>query len=98
MNRGLFSNLWGELGSGVKYVVWAFWSIVVVFPMIWVIVSAFKSDAEIFMSPWMPPAELLWENFVRAWSKASIGLYLFNTMIVLIPAIFFTLLFKQRKK
>jgi N-acetylglucosamine transport system permease protein len=71
----------------------AFWSIVVVFPMIWVIVSAFKSDAEIFMSPWLPPADLMWENFVRAWSKASIGLYLLNTLIVLIPAIFFTLLF-----
>jgi len=70
-----------------------FWSIVVVFPMIWVIISAFKTDAEIFFSPWLPPAEFLWENFVRAWSKADIGLYLLNTLIVNIPAIFFTLLF-----
>ena len=75
------------------YAFLGFWSIVVVFPMIWVIVSAFKTDKEIFFSPWLPPAELMWENFVRAWSKADIGLYLWNTMIVLIPAIFFTLLF-----
>jgi len=93
MNRGFFSNLWGKLGSGCMYAFLAFWSIVVVFPMIWVIVSAFKTTSEIFMSPWMPPAELMWENFVRAWSKANIGLYLVNTLAINLPAIFFTLLF-----
>lgn len=93
MKRGSLHNLVGKFGMGLMYAFLAFWSIVVVFPMVWVIVSAFKSDAEIFMSPWMPPAELLWDNFVRAWSKANIGLYLLNTMTVNLPAIFFTLLF-----
>ena len=93
MKRGSLNNLVGKFGTGLMYAFLAFWSIVVIFPMVWVIVSAFKSDAEIFMSPWMPPAELMWDNFVRAWSKANIGLYLLNTMTVNLPAIFFTLLF-----
>ena len=93
MKRESLNNLVGKLGTGLMYAFLAFWSIVVIFPMVWVIVSAFKSDAEIFMSPWMPPAELMWDNFVRAWSKANIGLYLLNTMTVNLPAIFFTLLF-----
>jgi N-acetylglucosamine transport system permease protein len=93
MNRGLLNNLWDKLGSFIIYLFLILWSIVVIFPMIWVIVSSFKTDAEIFMSPWLPPAQLMWDNFVRAWSKANIGLYFFNTMLVLIPAIFFTLLF-----
>jgi len=93
MKRGSLNNLVGKFGTGLMYAFLAFWSIVVIFPMVWVIVSAFKSDAEIFMSPWMPPAELMWDNFVRAWSKAKIGLYLLNTMTVNLPAIFFTLLF-----
>ena len=93
MNRRLLSNLWGKLGSGIMYSFLIFWSIVVIFPMIWVIISAFKTDAEIFFSPWAPPAELMWDNFVRAWSKANIGLYLMNTLAVNLPAIFFTLLF-----
>jgi N-acetylglucosamine transport system permease protein len=93
MKRESSNNLVGKLGTGLMYAFLAFWSIVVIFPMVWVIVSAFKSDAEIFMSPWMPPAELMWDNFVRAWSKANIGLYLLNTMTVNLPAIFFTLLF-----
>jgi N-acetylglucosamine transport system permease protein len=93
MKRESLNNLVGKFATGVMYAFLAFWSIVVVFPMAWVIVSAFKSDAEIFMSPWMPPAELIWDNFARAWSKANIGLYLLNTMTVNLPAIFFTLLF-----
>jgi N-acetylglucosamine transport system permease protein len=93
MKRESLNNLVGRFGTGLMYAFLAFWSIVVIFPMVWVIVSAFKSDAEIFMSPWMPPAELMWDNFVRAWSKANIGLYLLNTMTVNLPAIFFTLLF-----
>ncbi len=93
MKRGLLNNLLGKFGTGLMYAFLAFWSIVVIFPMIWVIVSAFKSDAEIFMSPWTPPAELLWDNFSRAWSKANMGRYLLNTMTVNLPAIFFTLLF-----
>jgi N-acetylglucosamine transport system permease protein len=93
MNRGILSNFFDKFSTGIMYIFLIFWSIVVVFPMIWVIVSSFKTDAEIFLSPWLPPAQLMWDNFVRAWSKASMGVYFLNTMIVLIPAIFFTLLF-----
>ncbi len=71
----------------------AFWALVVVFPMIWVLVSSFKTDQEIFFSPWTPPAKLMWDNFARAWGKANMGRYLFNTLTVNLPAIFFTLLF-----
>ncbi len=77
----------------IIYLFLGLWSIIVIFPMIWVLVSSFKTSKEIFFSPWMPPEQLMWENFARAWSKANIGLYFFNTMAVLIPAIFFTLLF-----
>ena len=60
--------------------------------MLWVLVSSFKTSQEIFFSPWLPPAILQWDNFARAWSEASIGLYFFNTLAVIGPAIFITLL------
>jgi N-acetylglucosamine transport system permease protein len=69
------------------------WAVIVIFPMLWTVVTSFKTDQEIFFSPWLPPAQLMWENFTRALIKANIGLYFINTMIVIIPAIFFTLLF-----
>lgn len=85
-------DILGMIWRGIIYLFLGFWSIVVVFPMVWVIGSSFKTTSEIFMSPWIPPAQLMWDNFARAWTKAFIGQYLFNTLVVIVPAIFFTLL------
>jgi len=68
------------------------WSVIVIFPMLWMIYSSFKTDQELFFSPWSPPAELQWDNFERAWNKAHVGEYLFNTLIVVIPALLLTLI------
>jgi len=87
------SGISGKITTTIIYLVLGFWALVVVFPMLWVIVSALKTDQEIFFSPWLPPASLQWDNFVRAWNDAFIGRYFLNSMIVIIPAIFFTLLF-----
>ncbi|MBL7200482.1 MAG: carbohydrate ABC transporter permease [Anaerolineae bacterium] len=93
MKRKQTSRIAGVVISTVIYSFLGFWSLVVIFPMIWVLVSSFKTSKEIFFSPWLPPAQLQWDNFVRAWSKANIGLYFLNSLIVILPAIFFTLLF-----
>jgi N-acetylglucosamine transport system permease protein len=83
----------GKLATVFVYLVLGFWALVVIFPMIWVIISSFKTDQEIFFSPWGLPANLMFENFIRALTKANIGLYLYNSLVVILPAIFFTLLF-----
>lgn len=87
---GAFS---GKIINTIIYLFLSFWALVVIFPMIWVLVTSFKTDQEIFFSPWLPPAQLIFDNFVRAWTKANIGLYLFNSLVVILPSIFFTLLF-----
>jgi len=88
-----FRKIPGIFINTVIYLFLGFWTLMVVVPMIWVIVSSLKTDSEIFMSPWQFPAQLMFDNFVRALTKANIGLYLFNSLIVILPAIFFTLLF-----
>jgi N-acetylglucosamine transport system permease protein len=72
-------------------VLW-FWSIIVVFPMLWLLYSSFKSDREIFFSPWSLPETLRWDNFARAWISAHIGDYFVNSLIVVVPSLFLTLL------
>ena len=69
-----------------------FWAVIVIFPMIWLLYTSFKTDQEIFFSPWTLPAVLQWSNFERAWVEAHIGEYFFNSIVVVIPAIFLTLL------
>jgi len=68
------------------------WSLIVIFPMLWMVYSSFKTDQELFFSPWAAPTELQWDNFERAWTKAHVGEYLLNTLIVVIPALFLTLI------
>lgn len=93
MNQPMTSRLSERLANFLIYLFLAFWSLLVIFPMLWVISSSLKTDKEIFMSPWQLPSQPIFENFVRAWSKANIGLYFFNSLLVILPAIFFTLLF-----
>ena len=68
------------------------WAVTVIFPMIWMIYSSFKTDQELFFSPWAPPVKLQWDNFARAWTKAHVGDYLLNTLIVVVPALLLTLI------
>ena len=68
------------------------WAVIVIFPMIWMIYSSLKTDQELFFSPWAPPMELQWDNFARVWTKAHVGDYLLNTLIVVIPALLLTLI------
>ena len=74
------------------YALLIFWALLVIVPMIWTIVSSLKNDQELFFSPWSMPSVLLWDNFARAWVKARLGQYLVNTLIIIIPAIFLTVL------
>src|SRR6266540_1235370 len=74
------------------YAVLLFWAFMVIFPMLWSTISSLKTDQEIFFSPWALPGALQWDNFARAWTKAKLGLFFGNTILVIIPAIALTLL------
>ncbi len=93
MNQALTGKLSDKLTSFFIYLFLILWSLMVIFPMVWVVASSLKTDKEIFMSPWQLPSQLMFDNFVRAWGKANIGLYFANSLLVILPSIFFTLLF-----
>jgi N-acetylglucosamine transport system permease protein len=78
-----------RLGIQIILVVWA---VIVIFPMLWLVYSSFKTDQEIFFNPWSMPAALQWANFERAWVSAHIGEYFFNSLLIVLPGLFFTLL------
>lgn len=74
------------------YVVLGAWAIMVIFPLLWTVMTAFKTDQEIFFSPWALPSTPVFANFARAWTTAHIGTYFVNTLLVIVPALFLTLL------
>lgn len=85
-------SLLERFGKILTYLILTLWGLIVVFPMLWSVMTSFKTDQEIFFSPWALPKVLIFENFARAWVKARMGPYLINTLLIIIPALFFTLL------
>lgn len=58
------------------------WSFIVVFPLIWMFIGAFKTNAEIFASPWALPQKFNFHNFIAAWTDYNIGSAFLNSLFV----------------
>ncbi|GAA5011278.1 carbohydrate ABC transporter permease [Streptomyces siamensis] len=68
------------------------WSVIVILPMLWVLVSSFKTTKEILSSPFALPKHWHFDNYSRAWSDASIGKYFLNSVIVVVCALVLVML------
>jgi N-acetylglucosamine transport system permease protein len=68
------------------------WAVVTGLPLLWAVVSSFKSDDEILNHPWAPPAHPRLDNWSRAWISADIGRYFLNSVIVVGGALLLTML------
>lgn len=68
------------------------YSIIVIFPLVWIFSSSLKSSMEIFANVWALPKGIKWENYVNAWIEASIGKYFINSLFVTATSVFFILL------
>ena len=67
------------------------WSIVVIYPIIWMFIGSFKSNAEIYASPWSLPKTFNFENFILAWTDFNIGTAFINSIFVTILGTFLCL-------
>lgn len=67
---------------GVSHGILILWSVIVIGPMLWTLMTSFKTTREIFSSPFSLPSALNLQNYVNAWTTAGIGKYFFNTVIV----------------
>ncbi|MEC9379558.1 MAG: carbohydrate ABC transporter permease [Candidatus Latescibacterota bacterium] len=63
------------------------YGVIVVFPMVWLLYTAFKPTSELFASAWSLPVEWKLDNFVEAWSEARIGDFFWNSLFVTISTL-----------
>ena len=77
----------------VSHTVLVIWCLLVIVPLLWVILSSFKTSSEIFASPFGLPANWNFTNYRNAWTIAGIGSFFFNSVIVVFGALFLTMLF-----
>lgn len=76
----------------VAHAVLILWSVLVILPLLWTLLSSFKTSREITTSPFQLPAKLQWGNFVRAWTNSGIGKSLLNTVVVVGSALILVML------
>lgn len=69
------------------------WSLVVLYPIFWLFLGAFKSNGEIFASPWSWPETFNFDNFVTAWTDYNIGSGFVNSLFVTVLGTTLCLLF-----
>ncbi|MGV3489033.1 MAG: carbohydrate ABC transporter permease [Tuberibacillus sp.] len=69
------------------------WSVAVLYPIIWMFLGAFKSNGEIFASPWTLPKHFSFDNFATAWTDYNIGTSFLNSIIVTILGTLLCLIF-----
>lgn len=57
-------------------------AVVFFFPMVWMVLSSFKSNADIFSSPLSLPTSIDLSRWSEAWQVGNIGRYALNSVIV----------------
>ncbi|UQU61241.1 carbohydrate ABC transporter permease [Couchioplanes caeruleus] len=68
------------------------WALLTTLPLLWAVVSSFKTDDEILTDPWGLPSRPRPENWARAWDDAHIGRYFLNSAIVVTGALTLTMI------
>lgn len=82
----------GRILSVAAQVFLVAWAIFTVYPLIWAVLSSFKSNGEIFSSPWSLPHSWALTNFEHAWTESHIGTFFLNTVIVVGAGVVLTIL------
>jgi N-acetylglucosamine transport system permease protein len=83
----------GAFFSGFSHLFLAAWALMVLYPLTWVVVSAFKSDTSILKNPLsLVPDGLHFDNFSRAWTNGKFASLFFNTFVVLGGGVTLTML------
>jgi N-acetylglucosamine transport system permease protein len=68
--------------EATSHVLLSIWSIIVIVPFLWVVLSSFKTTKEILASPFSLPAHWQFDNYAHAWTDAGIRQFFVNTVIV----------------
>ena len=58
-----------------------------IFPLIWILVSSFKTNNDFLMHPFGLPQRITMENYINAWQKSSFPAYFVNSLFVAVVSL-----------
>ena len=68
-------------------------SIAMLYPLLWLAGASFKTNSEIFSSPWFMPSHFSFEAYINGWRTVTpytMGHYFLNTFKIIVPKIIFS--------
>jgi raffinose/stachyose/melibiose transport system permease protein len=70
-------------------------TVIYFYPMVWMVISGFKSNMLIFQQPFALPETVSFRNWTEAWRIGRISRYTFNSVTVTTVTVFFVLFFSS---
>ncbi|MCP1223242.1 carbohydrate ABC transporter permease [Sebaldella sp. S0638] len=84
-----------SINSALRYFVLIIVGFIMLYPLLWMIGSSFKTNAEIFSSVGFIPKSFNFDNYAKGWATSteySFTTYFINTFKILVPKVFFTII------
>lgn len=70
-----------------SYMILSVWSLIIIGILGWVLMSSFKTNLEIYQTPWAMPAKATLENYHSAWSTMKMSSYFMNSVVIVFASI-----------
>ncbi|MFW6721513.1 carbohydrate ABC transporter permease [Streptomyces sp. MAR4 CNY-716] len=69
------------------------WTVLAAGPLVWALMNALKDSGDILSNPWALPGSVDWANWSNAWTRARIGRYAANSLLIVSISVPLTMLF-----
>jgi oligogalacturonide transport system permease protein len=92
MNRAIANK---HIKIMILYTIMIFVSVIMLYPMLWLVGASFKSNSDIHSSIWFMPSSINWQPYLNGWrtgSEYTMGHYFINTFLIVIPTVAFTII------
>ncbi len=70
-----------------SYLPLSLWTVFTIFGMLWIFVTSFKTNRELYGSVWTLPAVIQFQNYIKAWSVVKMGDYFLNSVLVVFVSV-----------
>lgn len=88
MKRSASENIW----LVIKYVLLIGFTILCVYPLVWLFLASFKTNAELYTNTWGLPEQWSMTNYVNAVVKGGVFRYFGNSVIIAVSAVLVTVI------
>ena len=88
MKRSASENIW----LVIKYVLLIGFTILCIYPLVWLFLASFKTNAELYTNTWGLPEQWSMTNYVNAVVKGGVFRYFGNSVIIAVSAVLVTVI------